>query len=275
MFSEADLHRALSALEEAATEADAKTVLDSTLESIPAGHPRRADFLWKLTRHSETLTNRAAENLAYAVATRAADYRYDIFNLGEGGSALGIVLTAAQKLSGDTAVQRVLEGAIKRASDDTFAVRLMGYAEGSSRNRIFTASSRVDVAKLKRVFMDRMQRRYGAEGATETASIAQGDWYAFRCWAANSEEDRRNEQDFWRRFIGSSRKRLAEAIKFLYPSNVLWKPSPGPIVDVLFPLKEFGHLLNELPDSEELNEAERSDIQRMHDLLDASIRIPE
>jgi hypothetical protein len=53
MFSNADLSRVLSDLNETTTEADAKKVFSTMLDSIPPGHPKREEFL----------TNRKGESL--------------------------------------------------------------------------------------------------------------------------------------------------------------------------------------------------------------------
>jgi hypothetical protein len=118
MFSNADLRQVLSDLNETTTEGDAKKVFNTMLNSIPPGHPKREDFLWKLARGLGGLNDVPAEHLAYAVAERAADYRYDILNSGEGSRALNVVFTVAQSLSASSKVQRALLGAMARASDD-------------------------------------------------------------------------------------------------------------------------------------------------------------
>jgi hypothetical protein len=75
------------------------------------------------------------------------------------------------------------------------------------------------------------------------------------------------EQQFWRQFIGRSRKRLAQAINFLYPGgNAVWSESPTTIIERLFPTQEIGHLLKDLP-AEQLDETEAKGIERFEALL--------
>ena len=126
------------------------------------------------------------------------------------------------------------------ASDDTFAVRLLTYTENKDRNKILTDFSNVNASEVRRRFMERMRQRYGPGKDIQTVSIAQGDWKAFSLWLQNSADDREIEQDFWRRFIGRSRKRLAQAINFVFPANVVWEGNdPIPAVNSLFPTDEF------------------------------------
>jgi KAP-like P-loop domain-containing protein len=267
MFSNAELDRLISDLNKARTDPEVQSVFNQMLDSIPPKHPKREDFLWKLSRESDRLDDVTAERLAYAAAARADSYAYDIINLGEAARALNIVFTAAQKLSAKPIVQRILEGSTARASDDTFARRILEYTENKGRNKILTDFSNVDVAAVKRAFMVRMRRRYGRDKTVQTVNIAQGDWWAFRLWVEDSGEDREIEQDFWRRFIGRSRKRLAQAINFVFPSNVAWEQDPSPTVNSMFPMEQFAALLKELPDDEKLDEAEEKGITRMQELL--------
>jgi hypothetical protein len=271
MFSNAELDQLLSVLNEAKTSDAVESAFNATLNSIPPKSSKRGDFLWRLARGSERLSIGAAEQLAYAVASRAEDFRYDAMNLGEGAYAQNIVFVAAQKLSATQAVQRVLEGAMARASDDTFAVRLLSGTENPSRNKILTDLTYVDVPGVKLEFVRRMRKRYAQDSGGRIASLIQADWWAFRVWAQSSEEDRNMEQDFWRRFIGTSRKKLAQAANFIYPGNVFWEQHPRPTVDEFFPLNEFDRLIAELPD-EQLDEIERQGLARMQDLLQGNYR---
>ncbi len=209
------------------------------------------------------------------MAQRAADYAYDIMNVGEAARALNIVFTAAQKLSSTPGAQRVLEGAVVRASDDTFAIRLLAFTEQRNRNKILTDFSNVDVAAVKRAFIERMRERYGSDRDSQAVDIAHGDWHAFRSWAGNSEEDREIERGFWRRFTGQSRKRLAQAINFVFPDNLAWEGNdPIPAVNSLFPTDEFKRLIEQLPEDEQLDEVERKGISRMQELLAGKYRGP-
>jgi hypothetical protein len=89
---------------------------------------------------------------------------------------------------------------------------------------------------------------------------------AFNIWVRDSEQDREIERDFWRRFIGHSRKRLAQAINFIY-QQMAYSSDPTPTIDALFPMKEFEKLLNSLSQDEALDDVELRAIARMQDLF--------
>lgn len=268
MFSNAELQRILVDLNRESVNVEA--VFNEALDSIPAQSAKRADFLWKLSMAVvSSLDDGAAECLAYAAAKRAADFAYDMMNVGEPAYALNIVFHAAQKVA-ESHAQQVLEGAMNVCSDDTFAFRLLRNTD-RDRNDILRNYSTVDHEALKRVFVQRMRRRYGLSSDTTVPSIQQFDWWAFRLWAEHSEEDREIERDFWRRFIGGSRKRLAQAINFVYPINVHWNQDPSPDIDLLFPLDELDSLLTELPD-EPLDEVETRGVDRMRALRQGNFK---
>ncbi len=265
MFSNDELRRLMSDFREARTESRVESIFSQALNGIPPKHPKREDFLWKLGRAVDQLDDLTAEQLAYAASIRAADYAYAD---GEAQRGLNIVFIAAQKLSSTPGAQRTLLGAMERAADDTFALRLLRFTENRDRNKILTDFANVNVEELKGAFVERMRRRYGPEAEIQQVNIAQGDWWAFRVWVDSSAEDASMERDFWRRFIGASRKRLAQAINFIYPGgNVTWQEDPTPIINRLFPIEETARLLTELPENEHLEEVEASGIARYQALL--------
>jgi hypothetical protein len=266
MFSNAELDHLISNLNESRTEDDVKAAFGATLDSIAPGHAKREDFLWKLARGMERLNAYIAESLAYAVASRAADYRYDLMHVGEGARAINIIFVAAQKLSATPVVQQALEGAMTRASDDTFAIRLLEFTENRSRNNVLTEFSHVDVSRLKGAFIQRMRDRYAQDS---DVNLSQADWQALRRWVENSEDDRQLEQNWFRSFIGHSRKRLAQAINVIYPGGaVVWQEDPTSLMNRFFPTDEIKDLLRELPNDEALDETERKALARIQDLFE-------
>lgn len=266
MFSNSELNEMRRELAKATTESAVESIFSRTLDAIPKGHPKRDDFLWKLGRSLGQVENITAELLAYAASVHAADYAYDLMNIGEAARALNIVFLAAQKLSQTSALQQVLEGSMSRATDDTFARRLLEYTQNRDRNKILTDFSNVDADKLKNEFIERMRRRYGPGVDINQVDILKGDWWAFRIWADNSPEDASIEQEFWRRFIETSRKRVAQTINFVYPGGIVWQEDPRPIVDKLFPTEEIADLLRQLP-ADELNDVEAKAVERFNELL--------
>ena len=268
MYSEAELHRAIAQLNAAPSESKCNEILVELLNGLPMSHPKRTDMLWKLGRSvAGRLDDRTVEWLAYAAADRAAEYAYDTLNLDEAAKALNIVFEAAQKLSSGSKGQDVLVGAMVRATDDTFANRLLDFTEKRDRNKILVNFEHIDPEKLKLAFVERMRGRYGIHVDASQVDITTGDWWAFRRWADNSPDDKEIETDFWRRYIGVSRKRLAQAISLLYPAGYSWSEDPRPFISTLFPFEELQELFDTLDSSEPLDETEVSALSRVQELI--------
>jgi len=277
MFSDAELRRVIQDLSSAYSEDGVRAVYLNTLRKIAPGHAKRWDFLWKLGRKIAKFDYKTAEYLAYAASSCAADYSYDEFNIGEAGAALNIVFNTAERLSNpptEHLVEQLLLGSMARATDDTFAVRLLRYTTSEKHlNRIFTSVADVNELEISRAFVERMRTKYH-DASLQDVNIDQSDWAAFRDWVDNSDDDKQMEQEFWREFIDKSYKRLAQAINFIYPGgNFVWSDNPAPIIDKLFPLAEVSRLLRDLP-SEPLDDVETEGIERFRRLLNGDYRKP-
>jgi hypothetical protein len=269
MFSEAELSNILERLNDATSDIECEQIFREVLEGIPRQQAKRGDFLWKLGRAVQSrLEGNAAKWVAFAAASRASDYTYDSINVGEAARALNIVFESAQRFSPSSGAQEILMGAMKRASDDTFALRLLEYTENRDRNKILTNFTFIDVAKLRAVFLERIRQRYGEGVDASKVDITTGDLQALCKWVENSAEDQMIETQFWRGYIGTSRKRLAQAINFLYPTGYSWSEDPRTWIAKFIPVEELRTLLETLKDeAERLSELESSAIARFQELL--------
>lgn len=155
---------------------------------------------------------------------------------------------------------------MNRATDDTFAMRLLEFTEYRDRNKILTNFSHIDPQRVRNAFLARMRSRYGRTVDAHKVGILQGDWRAFRLWAETSTADKEIEQDFWRRFVGSSRKKLGQTLGFLFPVGYSWSEDPRQIIENLFPLAEAKHLIETLA-NDGLDEAETNNIERFKEML--------
>jgi hypothetical protein len=270
MFSEAELSRTVARLNQANSETACEQIFKGVLEEIPKHHSKRTDCLWKLGRSVQArLNDGAVEWMAYVVASRATDYTYDLENIGEASRAVNIVFESAQRFSQSFRAQEILVGAMKRAADDTFAFRLLEYTENRDRNKILTDFKHIDPGNLKEAFMERMRHRYGKNVEADKVDITAGDAWAFRKWADNSAVDKETEQDFWLRYIGKSRKKLAQALNFLYPAGFAWSADPRQMIDRLFPVDKLQYFVETLTgDGEQLDDIESSGVVRFKELLE-------
>jgi KAP family P-loop domain len=268
MFSEAELSITISLLNSARTESACNEIFGEVLNGIPRQQTKRADFLWKLGLSVRSrLNDTAAENIAYTAATRANDYTYDVINSGESARALNIVFESAQRFSSSAKVQQILTGAMERATDDTFALRLLEYTENRDRNKILTHYKFIDTANLGAAFIERMRKLYGRKVDANLVDISTGDTHAFLRWINNSDEDRGIEIEFWGRYIGNNRKRLAKAINFIYPGGYTWSEDPRNWVDKFMPIDNLKALLETADGAETLDAIDLDGIDRFKQLL--------
>ena len=268
MFSNAELQKLLSDLENSQSQTDVERVFEGLLGAVPKHHPKREDAFWKIGRLFDGIRDEVAGWLAISVANHAAEYKYDILNVGEAARALNLVFMAAQKLSKTPKAQKLLVEALTQATDDTFAFRIFEYTRDQQRNKILTDFSGINADEIKGALVERMRRRYGPDVPVETIEIEYADWPAFRLWADNSPEDQALEHSFWRRFIGRSRKRLAQTLNFIYPSGTVWTSDPSQFVEKLFPFEEARTLLRELTEDAQLGEVEAKALERFAELLE-------
>src|SRR5260370_30748089 len=178
-----------------------------------------------------------------------------------------IVFEVAQRFAQSDKAQRVLEGAIAAATDDTLAFRLLTFSLNPDRNKVLKDFSNVQPQALKNSFVQRMRRRYVEDFDKVEASLAQADRSAFVLWADFSDQERQAEIGFWRRYVGTNRKRLARMCDILFPRGTLWEGDPSPHIDRLFPVNELKKLDDGLPSNEVLEDFEDRALKRMRKLI--------
>lgn len=269
IYSETELRTFILETNESSSKEQRKALFTRTLAGIPKGDPRRYSFVHRLLQSMARFNDAAAEDLAYAVAENASEYVYDSIlpSVAEAGRGMLIVFEVAQRFAQSDKVQSILEGAIAIASDDTFALRLLTFSLNPGRNKVLKDFSNVRPDDLKRVFVKRMRNRYVENFEHIETSLAQADRGAFVFWADFSEEERQEEIAFWRRFVGTSRKRLARMSDILFPARTLWESDPRPHIERLFPLEELKALDEGLPNNEALEEPENRALNRMRRLI--------
>jgi hypothetical protein len=275
MFSETELETFISGMNELSSVEDCIKHFSDFFMTIPKEAPRREDFLHRVALSVDRLKDLQAEALAYAVAHHARDYVYDVimFVVAEAGRALRIIFEVAQRFAKSSKAQQVLERSIADSTDDTFALRTLTLATEPERNKILLDFSHVNKEVLKRVFVERMERRYGPHADISEVKITEGDRSAFVLWAKYSDKARDAEIQFWRRFVGGSRKRLAQAVDFIFPvRGVRWESDPTPHIDLLFPITDFKGLLETLPSEEQLDEIETEALDRLQHLISGEFK---
>jgi hypothetical protein len=268
-YTETELRAFIQGMNESRSAEERIAHFTRTLTALPKGDSRRWSFLHHLVNSVGRLDEAAAEDLAVAVATAASEYEYDSLlpSAAEAGKAMAFVFSVGQRFARSERVQEVLEQAISAATDDTFVLRLLTFSVNPERNKIINDFSHLRPDDLKRIFVNRMRRRYVDGFSKIEPSLAQADRGAFVFWAGFSDEERQAEIGFWRSYVAKSRKRLARMCDILFPGGALWESDPGPHIDRLFPIEELKTLDDELPADTTLEESENRALDRMRRLM--------
>ncbi len=267
MFSNSRFLQVGSDLNLAKCDQDIARILKVTIEGMNPG--KTIDFLHKLRDQVRHLDPQVLEWLVYAVAEQSKRF----FNGATHGSmderfealqAEEFVIEVVDML-GDSVGKRVVEKAILCACHDRLALNLF---ERTRQKRGATLSGAIttDRALFTSAFVGRMRARYNIDSPERVHDLSGSDWSAFARWLEECEDDRAISAAFWTAFIGSSPKKLTEAISFLYPIG-FWASDPRTLVGKMFPMAEFERLLGELTNEESFDHKEQDAIKRMKELV--------
>jgi hypothetical protein len=276
IFSSVELGSLLGKLERASTQEARDAIFLNVVQSLGKGSLKRDDFLRKLADSSKAIPAPVAKSLGEAAAKASAHYTYDMMpQLGEAGHVLRMILLIAQKLS-QTEKIAFLQDCILNCSDDTMAFRLLtilSQQEGDS-------NIGVSVSDLYSSFAMRMRRRYGRNVDAANFDLSTSDTWALEYWGRDlrasgimtDPEDRRIQNDFWLRYIGNSRSRLAKAFREFFLPIAAYRQDPAPSVQNRISLEDLKRLHSELPDDAALTDQERKSLDLLRRFLDGEFK---
>jgi hypothetical protein len=251
IFSSVELDSLLLRFKRASDQSARDGVFLDTLQSMEKGSLKRDDFLRKLVESAKSLSGSTGQYLGEAAVKVSDRYMYDIFpGFGEAGHVLRLILGIAKKLSKPERVE-FLRKCILAAADDTMAVRVLTILPAQNPD----INLDMKIADLYPSFTKRMRKRYGREVDVAHIDLTTADPRAFGVWGwsdvegvPSDPEDRSIQHDFWRRYIGNSRSRLAQAFRqFFLPVSVIYESDPAPYVEANIPVSDLKRLYEELP----------------------------
>ena len=124
----------------------------------------------------------------------------------------------------------------------------------------------------------RMRKRYGREVNASEIDLTTADPWAFNLWGSQSvggvpsdPEDRKIQYDFWRRYIGNTRSRLAWAFRRFFLPVALYQENRETVVENKIPVADLKKLYEELPTSPLMVEDEQS-LHTMRRSLDGDFK---
>jgi hypothetical protein len=260
IFSSVELASLLQRLEGASSQEARDKIFLDTLRSMVKGSLKRDDFLRKLADSVKLIPVTVAKSLGVAAVKVSDKYMYDMLPaFGEAGHVLRMLLLITQRLS-RTERAGFLQECILNASDDTMAFRILTILTQQKDD----ANIEVSVADLYASFAMRMRKRYGRDVDAVNCDLSASDPWALDYWGRDfsasgiktDPEDRKIQNDFWLRYIGNSRSRLAQAFRTFFLPMAAYSEDPAPLVQNRISLEDLKRLYEELPEDATLTSAD-------------------
>ncbi len=260
IFSSIQMASLLQRFERAANQTARETVFLDTLQSMEKGSLKRDDFLRKLADSAKSIPVSVAKSLGEAAVKASEKYTYDLMApFAEAGHVLRMILLIAQRFS-QTERVAFLQDCILNASDDTMALRILTILTQQKGD----SNIGVSTGELYASFATRMRKRYGRDVDAANFDLSASDPWALDYWGRDlsasgirtDPEDRKIQNDFWLRYIGTSRSRLANAFRRFFLPIAAYSEDPAPLVQNRISLEDLKRLYEELPEYSTLTSAD-------------------
>jgi hypothetical protein len=275
VFSSLEMEKLKSRLQRPASDAERRTIFSHTLDSLERGSLRQYDYVHKVALELERLPIDVAQSVSFAIASNADKFGDEPF-VNESNRALAGVFAVAQRLSGSERINSFLADCINLAATNLFAARLYVFmTTRREKNGVVKEFAHVDDSQLQRAFTKRMDDRYGPNADVTVLVLAIGDVYAFSLWAGISPAERVKEVAFWQRYIGTSRRRLAEVFNLIAPRDELWTKESPDFIDQMIPTELLRGLDGELAQDGQLEQPDEEALNRLKRFLKGELKYGE
>jgi hypothetical protein len=133
----------------------------------------------------------------------------------------------------------------------------------------------VSVGDLYSSFAMRMRKRYGRNVDAANFDLSTSDPWALDYWGRDftasgirtDPEDRKIQNDFWLRYIGNNRARLAKAFREFFLPIAAYTEDPAPLVQNRIYVEDLKRLYEELPEEPTLTNRDRSSLETLRRFL--------
>lgn len=258
--------------------------LGAELESMEMGSERRSDFMWKISLLTSRLNGNVAKWLALSTMQFADKYLYDrdMRLWGESAYAFRVARGA---LLGMPESERVefLRDCIRETGDDTMAygliVRLTDLRDTNQENE---EKLRIPLRAVWDAFAARMRSRYGPDlDVTNDDAIRTSDPDAFALWGYTDlskwgitakPSDREMRDNFWARYIGASKQRLARIFMGFFMPFAHYTSDPSQFVEARISLTLLRRLSSEVAYAPDLTKEEAAALRRIDQLLNGDYK---
>jgi hypothetical protein len=269
LFSSVELEAFIRTMNSVVTDDGRQRIFLEKLSSMEKGSPKRDDFLRKLSDTVNSLPPQVRQALVHA-AMRAADtYVYDsaFVMLGEAGHVLRIVIRVGLKIP-KAERAALLSQCILEAADDTMAFRVLTKLTGEQSD--FDLG--VSMEQIYPSFEKRMMLRYGPNVDAANVNLTTADTNAFNLWGHHDAVGKAAQHDFWLRYIGENRSRLAQTFDGIFMPLGIYEKDPTPFVENKISTANLKRLYETLPGDESVTEADRKSLRRLKRFLDGEFK---
>jgi hypothetical protein len=277
IFSSVEMASLVRRMERADNEANCEKVFLDAFDSMGKGSLKRDDFLRKLVEAAKkSIPLPVGKTLARAAVKASASCLYDILPaFGEAGHVLRIILGIGKRLPQKERVA-FLGDCILTAGDDTMAFNILTILTKQKDD----SNLEVSVAELYPGFVRRMRNRYGWGVDAAKIDLSTSDPWAFDYWGRDfnaagittDPEDRRMQYDFWLRYIGTSRSRLAQTFRKIFLPIAIYSEDPAFVVQNKISITELKRLYEELPADINLTARDRQSLATLRRFLDGEFK---
>ena len=154
-----------------------------------------------------------------------------------------------------------------------FAVQLYKFSTTEkSNNQVLRNFQHVNETVIRNAFLARMTTRYAGDVVLVPGKR---DIHAFVVWSAIDTEQRETEIAFWRKFIGNSRRKLAEAFNLIAPAGSFWMEDSPSYVDQLIPRETLTQMYKEIPPEQGLDSVHEKGLERLGRFLNGELKSGE
>jgi hypothetical protein len=252
-----------------------RSIFDETFNSMEKGDRRRADFLDKLSTELKDVPLSSSQDVAFECMAVADQLVYDsmFVAIGEAGHVLRIIIRTTERTPLNERAA-FLSKCLEEATDDTMAFRILTVLPKPGQDFNLQITSK----DLYPSFIKRMRKRYGPEIDATTIDLTTSDPQAFNWWGLSelrdTEEifqadpkDRLMQNDFWIRYIGSSRARLADTFGRFFMPHGLYDKDPTQFIENKIPIASLQHLNETVSKDEVLSESQKKELHRFERFL--------
>jgi hypothetical protein len=272
VFSSVKMDRFVKELIQAQGDDKVLAAFDHLFLSLEADSVRRYDFVNKLVQRLQTLPLITAKSVAFAIAQNSDKFG-DEFLVSERRRAVVAILQVAQRLSESEEINTLLKSCIALSKTDLFAANLYrAMTTDRANNKVWQNFEHVDQSKMQEAFAAQMTSRFGEDNA---ADISQVEMHAMLTWAELGPPEQSAEVAYWRRFIGNSRSRLADAFNVIAAKGQFWMKETPTYIDRIVGRNLLAQLDAELPEDPNLSPQQQEGLVRLKRFLNNEIHDDE